>query len=80
VELGWLGRVQQPDGTRGYVLCSREHHHHAICSHCGLVLELPGCPLNSEAGNDARAAGFRLHGHRLEFYGVCRACQEKGVG
>lgn len=78
VELGLIGRVLPQGGGQAYVLCSQDHHHHAICSRCGLVLELPGCPLDLEAEKDARTAGFWLHGHRLEFYGICQACQEKG--
>ncbi len=79
VDLGVVGRVQRPEGGQAYFLCARDHHHHhAICSSCGLVVELPGCPLSSEAERDAQAAGFRLQGHRLEYYGICQLCQEKG--
>lgn len=77
VDLGVIGRVHRPEGGHGYVLCPRGHHHHAICSRCGLVLDLPGCPLSSEAEQDTLVAGFRLQGHRLEYYGLCQACQTK---
>lgn len=79
VDLGLIGRVHPPEGGQGYVLCPRGHHHHAICSQCGLVLDLPGCPLGTEVEKDARRAGFRLQGHRLEYYGLCQACQERVV-
>ncbi len=78
-ELGLIGRVDQPERARGYVLCPQGHHHHAICSRCGLVVDLLGCPLDSELETQARSDGFRLEGHRLEYYGTCRSCQEKGV-
>ncbi len=77
VDLGLIGRVHRPEGGHGYVLCPQGHHHHAICSRCGLVVDLPGCPLGSDAEKDASAAGFHLQGHRLEYYGLCQACQEK---
>lgn len=77
VELGVVGRVHGPEGGHGYVLCPSGHHHHAICSKCGLVVDLPGCPLNSEVEREALASGFRLQGHRLEYYGLCQACQTK---
>jgi Fe2+ or Zn2+ uptake regulation protein len=76
VDLGLIGRVHPPTGGRGYVLCPQDHHHHVICSQCGLVLDLPGCPIGTETEQQARSAGFRLHGHRLEYYGVCMNCQE----
>lgn len=80
VDLGVLGRVHRPEGGHAYVLCARDHHHHhAICSRCGLVVTLSGCPISSEAERAAEAAGFRLQGHRLEYYGLCLACQDKDV-
>ena len=79
VDLGVIGRVHQPGVDAAYVLCSQDHHHHAICSRCGLVVELPGCPLDDAAEKEATAAGFRLESHRLEYYGVCGQCQAKGT-
>lgn len=76
--LGMIGRVHPPEGAPGYVLCPRGHHHHAICSRCGLVLDLPGCPLNlEEIERETQALGFRLQAHRMEYYGVCKACQDR---
>ena len=75
VDLGLIGRVHPPGGGRGYVLCPQAHHHHVICSRCGLVLDLPGCPIGAESEQLALTAGFRLQGHRLEYYGVCERCQ-----
>jgi Fur family transcriptional regulator, ferric uptake regulator len=78
VELEVIGRVHRADGASGYVLCPRGHHHHAICSRCGLVLDLPGCPLGQAAEEEAQIAGFRLQGHRLEYFGLCSDCQKGG--
>ena len=79
VNLGLVGRIHHPSGGSGYVLCPQGHHHHVICSQCGLVVDIPGCPLGSQAESDALAMGFRLEGHRLEYYGICQTCQEKGA-
>lgn len=76
VGAGLIGRVHPPGGAPSYVLCPRDHHHHVICSSCGLVLDLPGCPIGTETEEMASAAGFQLQGHRIEYYGVCRSCQE----
>ena len=75
VSLGMVGRARHPDGGLGYVLCPRGHHHHAVCSQCGLVVDLPGCPLGLEEAREAKDAGFQLNGHHLEYYGLCRECQ-----
>ena len=77
--IGLLGKVQHLDGSYGYVACMQEHHHHAICSGCGLVVDLPGCVIDPGAEKDALAAGFLLKGHRLEYYGLCGECQARGA-
>jgi Fur family transcriptional regulator, ferric uptake regulator len=76
VDLGLMARVHPPAGGSSYVLCPQDHPHHVICSRCGLVLDLPGCPIGTESEQQARSAGFRLQGHRLEYYGICKHCQE----
>ena len=75
--LGMLGRIDFPDGGHAYVACMQGHHHHVICSMCGLVVDLPGCHVSVGAEEEARAAGFTLTGHRLEYFGLCQACQNK---
>ena len=74
-DLGMLERVEHPDGSWGYVACSRGHHHHAICSGCGLVVELRICDVERNAETEATRAGFAIRGHRLEYYGLCSSCQ-----
>jgi Fur family transcriptional regulator, ferric uptake regulator len=76
VDLGLMARVHPPGGGSSYVLCPQDHHHHVICSSCGLVLDLPGCPLGTESEQQARSVGFHLQGHRLEYYGICKRCKE----
>ncbi len=50
-------------------------HYHATCGCCGRVDDVPmvlATALNRAAGV---ASHYRIAGHRLEFYGVCPACQ-----
>lgn len=47
------------------------HHHHAICTRCGIVEEVAACPLPETT----RLKQFRsITAHSLEFFGVCRNC------
>lgn len=78
--IGMLGKILHPDGSYGYVACMQEHHHHAICSGCGLVVDLPGCVIDAGAESQALAAGFLLKSHRLEYFGLCEECQTRGTG
>jgi Fur family ferric uptake transcriptional regulator len=56
-----------------------EHHHHLICSGCGLVQDLP-MPADFEATMDrtldrlAGRAGFAEVSHRLDLIGLCAGC------
>jgi Fur family ferric uptake transcriptional regulator len=57
-----------------------EHHHHLVCSSCGLVRDLP-TDINVERlmrAASARAAeeGFTAISHRLDIVGLCEDCAE----
>jgi Fe2+ or Zn2+ uptake regulation protein len=56
-----------------------EHHHHMVCSNCGLVEDVPASPTIEKSVNDAvrqiaRRTGFRTERHRLDLVGLCRQC------
>ena len=55
------------------------NHYHIACSRCGKVVDYhrPLLDLEEEA---AAASGFRITGHRLEFYGVCPDCRRGEAG
>ena len=55
------------------------HHHHLICSNCGLVSDFE---LSSDVEQTldralrriGRSAQFEIEGHRLDLIGVCDTC------
>ncbi|KLU60428.1 peroxide operon regulator [Peptococcaceae bacterium CEB3] len=53
-----------------------ENHYHVVCSNCGKVVDYdrPLLHLEKEASD---ATGFRVDGHRLEFYGLCPDCRKR---
>lgn len=58
------------------------NHYHFFCQSCGRVFDLE---LPVQTGLEEmvkRESGHQVHGHRLEFYGICRDClaQEKQAG
>ena len=69
---GLLAEIQAGPSVR---FDARTHrHHHFTCADCGRIYDLDE-PLDARL--DARVAartGFRVSHHRIEFYGVCRAC------
>lgn len=77
---GWIARAGERDGAALYVCCSHEgHHHHLVCTGCGRV-EHAACPVEPVLAEVAQTTGFRVTGHDVRLYGVCDACDRKGVG
>ncbi|UCD07974.1 MAG: transcriptional repressor [Dehalococcoidales bacterium] len=74
-ELGLICEVHSGGNCRSYTLCSQQHHHHLICSGCGIVVDFTGHYLDGLEKNLSEESGFRIDGHLLEFIGLCRQCQ-----
>ncbi len=55
-------------------------HYHIRCTSCGCVRDLPAPPRDKLVAKPQDSAGFRIDGHRLEFYGVCPDCLRQGSG
>lgn len=74
LEIGAASAQPQPHGETAYLFCPPEHHHHAVCTKCGKVENVP-C---RSVGLFARALNsnlrFTLKQHRLEFFGICARC------
>jgi Fur family ferric uptake transcriptional regulator len=57
-----------------------EHHHHLICSACGVVDDFRVSAqlersLNQALGRVAGQLRFQVQGHRLDLVGLCERCQ-----
>jgi len=74
-ELGTVSARTGPGGESGYVYCTDEHHHHAICRACGHVDEVD-CDAMDRFRNALLAnQAFALDDHSIEFYGLCATCR-----
>ncbi|WP_425807021.1 Fur family transcriptional regulator [Desulfitobacterium sp. Sab5] len=51
------------------------NHYHVVCTECGKVVDYHR-PLISMEDEVSEKTGFRVMGHRMEFYGVCPECQK----
>ncbi len=77
---GLISRAAGEDGSHTYTVCvdcQAGHHHHLVCSRCGLVVALEECPLGDQWPALAARSQFRVDGHRLEFFGLCAACAQQ---
>jgi Fur family ferric uptake transcriptional regulator len=55
------------------------HHHHLVCTNCGVVEDVPASPglersVAAAVAGAAEATGFQIDHHRLDLIGLCRRC------
>lgn len=74
---GIVGAVRLGDRKQYYELASREHHHHLICLQCERVedVDMDEEKLFAEEKRASHEKGFAVLRHSLEFFGLCKACQ-----
>lgn len=51
-----------------------EEHHHAVCTHCGVMIEVDQADLTSLEATLLAKYGFRLEPVHLTLPGLCQAC------
>jgi Fur family ferric uptake transcriptional regulator len=81
-DVGAVERVAAGDDAGRYELAeavTEQHHHHLVCTGCGLVLDYePPAALERQVviGLDAvaRRSGFTPESHRLDLFGRCADC------
>ena len=75
-ELGFICKVHAEGNCRSYLMRRPlEHHHHLICSDCGVVVDFTNCDFVKLERRLTRKSGFRIDSHLLEFTGLCQNCQ-----
>jgi Fur family ferric uptake transcriptional regulator len=69
VQIGWKYKLELSDNFSN-------HHHHAFCTNCKIILTLHEDSTIERAINSlARQHTFLLADHQLEIQGLCQACQ-----
>jgi Fur family ferric uptake transcriptional regulator len=66
--------------TRYEAAVGRHHHDHLICTRCGTIVEFENDRIEALQDAVARKHGFRVTSHKMELYGLCRACQRLAAG
>jgi Fur family transcriptional regulator, ferric uptake regulator len=75
-ELGLLCKVHADENCQSYLLKRPDgHHHHLVCSDCGMILDCTSCSVEKMEKQLAQETGFKINGHLLEFNGLCPKCQ-----
>jgi Fur family ferric uptake transcriptional regulator len=55
-------------------------HDHLICEKCGQLVEFRNDEIAEILRSVSDRHGFRMHGHRLEVYGICATCSRPPAG
>ena len=68
------------DGSATFESSVHKHHHdHLVCLACGKIEEFELQAIEDLQEQVATAHRFQLVHHRMELYGVCGDCTDKGV-
>lgn len=51
------------------------HHDHLVCTKCGKILEIYDSKLENRKEKICKKNGFLPSHHRLEIFGICKACR-----
>lgn len=71
LELGFTDGSNRYDGNKPYP------HPHLVCLRCKKIIDPDLASLADMTAELSKETGFRIVSHRLDFFGICRACQEK---
>jgi Fur family transcriptional regulator, ferric uptake regulator len=72
---GIILRLEFGEGKYRYEL-KKNHHHHLICQNCDSIEDVEGEYLISLEAQLRKKSGFFVKSHSLEFFGVCKRCQQ----
>lgn len=73
-ELGLAERRAESGGEASFLYCSPRHHHHVVCTSCGVVREIAVCPDDALERAVERETAFHIERHTMDFYGLCADC------
>jgi Fur family transcriptional regulator, ferric uptake regulator len=74
-KLNLLNRLRLGDKKDYYEYAQKLHHHHLVCLNCGKLSDVDICKAPQISGRTLSEAGFaKLNSHQLEFFGICKQC------
>lgn len=60
-----------------FELGNKPHHDHMICTECNSIIEFEDTEIEKKQNEIANKYAFKLTGHIMQLYGICKNCQEK---
>jgi Fur family ferric uptake transcriptional regulator len=72
---GIVTKLELQEGKFRYELAGSDHHH-LICERCGAIADISDCDSKKWEKEIKRKKGFVVKRHALEFFGICKQCQQ----
>lgn len=72
---GIIKQISFNEGKLRYELKNKSDHHHLVCIKCGSIEDVPDCSLKRIEKRIRMEKEFIVKKHSLEFFGLCRNCQ-----
>ena len=76
VERGLIRKITLGENKARYELNTHDHHH-LVCESCGDIQDISDCNIDILESHIEKKKQFKVTSHSLEFFGLCRKCQEK---
>ncbi|RYD05357.1 hypothetical protein N752_09680 [Desulforamulus aquiferis] len=73
-QLGILTELNFGERKNLFEINSSQHHHHLVCTKCGVSEEIDFCPL--EFLDAEKVKNFKVKKHSFEIFGICANCME----
>lgn len=86
VDIGVACKFDIGDNKYRYGICNpsgEDHHHHLVCKKCNRVIDYSESLddekkfLKRRERNLSRKYDFKIEGHFIDFFGVCKKCNNK---
>ncbi|MBW1729564.1 MAG: transcriptional repressor [Deltaproteobacteria bacterium] len=77
-ELGEILELGFPEGSNRYDGNKPYPHPHIICIRCKKIIDPDLMELQPLTDEVTRKTGYKIIDHRLDFFGICPDCQQKG--
>jgi Fe2+ or Zn2+ uptake regulation protein len=75
-ETGLVSKISLSD-KKAYYEYTTKHHHHIVCTGCGVIEELSDCAIPKSKLLGMKTGKFpEVSRHSLEFFGTCSACYD----
>lgn len=74
-ETGLIDSLKSENGETLYKICSKNHHHHLVCTKCATTSEFNANEIESMMQKISKENNYEISGHVIEIFGLCRNCR-----